>query len=178
MKNQKGITLIALVITIIVLLILAGVSIATLTGDNGLLTRSKDANATNIEATVDEQVRMAIAALRLQIANSAATNASYDARQHAVALAADVLKDLKQTSGKSASGDWAVVATPDTDAEATTDASLLITYAAKDYQNAKNDSAAKIKYAVRINQQTLKISEKMLNYKTTQTDPTAPDPES
>jgi type II secretory pathway pseudopilin PulG len=32
--NNKGITLIALVITIIVLLILAGVSIATLTGDN------------------------------------------------------------------------------------------------------------------------------------------------
>ena len=33
-KNAKGITLIALVITIIVLLILAGVTIATLTGDN------------------------------------------------------------------------------------------------------------------------------------------------
>ena len=33
--NQRGITLIALVITIIVLLILAGVTIATLTGDNG-----------------------------------------------------------------------------------------------------------------------------------------------
>ena len=33
--NQKGITLIALVITIIVLLILAGVTIAMLTGENG-----------------------------------------------------------------------------------------------------------------------------------------------
>lgn len=33
-KNEKGITLIALVITIIVLLILAGVTIATLTGEN------------------------------------------------------------------------------------------------------------------------------------------------
>lgn len=32
--NKKGITLISLVVTIIVLLILAGVSIATLTGDN------------------------------------------------------------------------------------------------------------------------------------------------
>ncbi len=36
-KNQKGITLIALVITIIVLLILAGISINTLFGTNGLL---------------------------------------------------------------------------------------------------------------------------------------------
>ena len=41
-KNRKGITLIALVITIIVLLILAGVTIATLTGDNGILIRAKE----------------------------------------------------------------------------------------------------------------------------------------
>ena len=36
-KHESGITLIALVITIIVLLILAGVAIVTLTGDNGIL---------------------------------------------------------------------------------------------------------------------------------------------
>ncbi len=41
MKNTKGITLIALVITIIVLLILAGVAIATLTGENGILAKAK-----------------------------------------------------------------------------------------------------------------------------------------
>ena len=40
MKNQKGITLIALVITIIVLLILAGVSIAMLTSDGGILNKA------------------------------------------------------------------------------------------------------------------------------------------
>ena len=40
MRNQRGITLIALVITIIVLLILAGVSIAMLTGDNGILSNA------------------------------------------------------------------------------------------------------------------------------------------
>ena len=42
-KNEKGITLIALVITIIILLILAGITLATLTGDNGLFSRSKEA---------------------------------------------------------------------------------------------------------------------------------------
>ena len=42
-ENQKGITLIALVITIIVLLILASVSIAMLTGDNGILTQANNA---------------------------------------------------------------------------------------------------------------------------------------
>ena len=46
-KTSKGITLIALVITIIVLLILAGVSIAMLTGDNGILTKSTEAKQTN-----------------------------------------------------------------------------------------------------------------------------------
>lgn len=43
-NNQKGITLIALVVTIIVLLILAGVSIAMLTGQNGILNRASEAS--------------------------------------------------------------------------------------------------------------------------------------
>ena len=42
-KSNKGITLIALVITIIVLLILAGVTIAALSGDNGILKRAAEA---------------------------------------------------------------------------------------------------------------------------------------
>ena len=41
-KRETGITLIALVISIIVLLILAGVTIAALSGDNGILTRAKE----------------------------------------------------------------------------------------------------------------------------------------
>ena len=46
-NNQKGITLVALVITIIVLLILAGVTIASLSGDNGILNRGKEAKISN-----------------------------------------------------------------------------------------------------------------------------------
>ena len=42
-KEMKGITLIALVITIVVLLILAGVSISLLLGDNGIITKAKEA---------------------------------------------------------------------------------------------------------------------------------------
>ena len=41
--RNKGITLIALVVTIVVLLILAGVSISMLTGDDGIITKSKEA---------------------------------------------------------------------------------------------------------------------------------------
>ena len=54
LKSQKAITLIALVITIIVLLILAAVSIATLTGENGILTRANDAKLETRGASVEE----------------------------------------------------------------------------------------------------------------------------
>lgn len=53
-KKNNGITLIALVITIIVLLILAGVTIATLTGENGILTRATDAK-TNTEVAEEKE---------------------------------------------------------------------------------------------------------------------------
>lgn len=58
MTNNKGITLIALVITIIVLLILAGVSIAMLTGDNGILNQANKAKADTARAEVVERVNM------------------------------------------------------------------------------------------------------------------------
>ena len=60
-KNSKGITLIALVITIIVLLILAGVAIATLTGDNGILGKANDAKTQTEQAKEDENLKIAIA---------------------------------------------------------------------------------------------------------------------
>lgn len=43
LKGQKGITLVALVVTIVVLIILAGVSISLVLGQNGVVTRAKDA---------------------------------------------------------------------------------------------------------------------------------------
>ena len=64
--EEKGITLIALVITIIVLLILAGVSIATLTGENGILTKANDAKDKTQIADVKEQVQMDILAEQME----------------------------------------------------------------------------------------------------------------
>ena len=60
-KNAKGITLIALVITIIVLLILAGVTIATLTGDNGILNQAGKAKDKTTEAESIERVQVEVA---------------------------------------------------------------------------------------------------------------------
>ena len=53
-KTNNGITLIALVITIIVLLILAGVTIATLMGDNGIINQATNAKEETRGATVEE----------------------------------------------------------------------------------------------------------------------------
>ena len=64
--SPKGITLIALVITIIVLLILAGVSIAMLTGDNGILTQAKEAKEANIAGGEKEQIQLAMQSLKLK----------------------------------------------------------------------------------------------------------------
>ena len=57
-NNQRGITLIALVITIIILLILAGVSIALLTGDNGIITQAQKAKEKTEEAKVREEQQL------------------------------------------------------------------------------------------------------------------------
>ncbi len=58
-RRTKGITLIALVITIIVLLILAGVTIAALAGDNGILSRATDAREQTDIAEEKEKVALA-----------------------------------------------------------------------------------------------------------------------
>ena len=64
--NKKGITLIALVVTIIVLLILAGVAIATLTGENGLFVRAKQAKVAQTESDMKESLNLAIQELQVE----------------------------------------------------------------------------------------------------------------
>ena len=60
MIKENGITLIALAITIIILLILAGVTVATLTGDSGLLTKAGQAKNAAEHANLEEEVKLAL----------------------------------------------------------------------------------------------------------------------
>ena len=61
-KNRNsGITLIALVVTIIVLLILAGISISMLSGDNSILNRATQAKNVTGEKQIQEKIRLAVA---------------------------------------------------------------------------------------------------------------------
>ena len=58
LKNKKGITLIALVVTIVVLLILAGVTISLLLDENGIIAKSKDARIGTRASQVEDEVGM------------------------------------------------------------------------------------------------------------------------
>ena len=82
MKNQKGITLVALVITIIVLLILAAVTIAALGGSNGILTNAARAKQENAIGNAKDIVNLTI---------NEATNAYYTST-YATASTSDAAK--------------------------------------------------------------------------------------
>ncbi|MDO4391932.1 MAG: type II secretion system protein [Clostridium sp.] len=58
LKNKKGITLIALVVTIVVLLILAGVTISLLLDENGIIAKSKDARTETRVSQIEDEVGM------------------------------------------------------------------------------------------------------------------------
>ena len=57
-KEMKGITLVALVVTIVVLLILAGVSINLVLGDNGIIAKAKEAQRKSAEASQNDLISM------------------------------------------------------------------------------------------------------------------------
>ena len=65
-ESEKGITLIALVITIIVLLILAAVSIAMLTGENGILKKASTAKEKHQISEAKEKIELALQDLRIE----------------------------------------------------------------------------------------------------------------
>lgn len=114
MKSQKGITLIALVITIIVLLILAGVTIAMLTGENGILNKATGAVSDTEKATAEEAIKMEVynniatneGTFDLNTFTSITTNSDYN---YVVETATSNKKDVTVTGKDSKSiGTWSV----------------------------------------------------------------------
>ena len=89
MRKEKGITLIALVITIIVLLILAGVTIAMLTGDNGILTKTNQAKTNTSKGEAADKINMA---LNAEYANILSDGKMSGASDSAIATADEIAK--------------------------------------------------------------------------------------
>ena len=65
-RNNKAITLIALVVTIVVLLILAGTSIAMLAGENGIIKQAQESKEKNKIAEIEEKVKLAAMAAKTE----------------------------------------------------------------------------------------------------------------
>ena len=164
-KNSKGITLIALVITIIVLLILAGVSIAMLTGENGVLTQANRAKASQIEGQVEEEVKLAVQAAKMYSEEQAVQNsAGFNASENIAKVADKLSTNPGNTAKKSiiavmqedltTSKGYATIEsyTPGTDKESGVAIDGLdgllygikITYNKEDYKKATNNTNAKI----------------------------------
>lgn len=68
-KREKGITLIALVVTIIVLIILAGISINLVLGENGIITKAQQAKGQYEISEIKEKVEMGLAELEVEYIN-------------------------------------------------------------------------------------------------------------
>ena len=152
MKNQKGVTLIALVITIIVLLILAGVSIAMLTGDNGILTQAKSAKISQIEGQVKEEVRLAVQAAKMDAENKAVTTSTgFLADANLGAVETVLVKDLTPTKGYSIAKDES-------------SKKITITYTTPDYKSATNDNNANITVDVTLSGNTFTVGTFNCNY--------------
>lgn len=147
MKNQKGITLIALVVTIVVLLILAGTSIAMLSGENGIITQAKEAQVANVEGDVVEKIDMAYNTIYTIVLSKVSVDKSYDPTDEAAGkeLAETVLSELGITD----------VSLTETPAESNTyiaDDSeksgyvVTYTYTPNDEGNGNDDGTIEIKY--------------------------------
>ena len=65
-RNEKGITLVALVVTIIVLIILAGIAISMTIGENGIFTKAKEAKRLQITAEAKEKIGTEILAAQVE----------------------------------------------------------------------------------------------------------------
>lgn len=74
-KKERGITLVALVVTIVVLLILAGVSISMVLGNNGIVTKAQASQAAQDKAYAKEVVESGLKSVQIDVLTGVKTTA-------------------------------------------------------------------------------------------------------
>ena len=110
MKSNKGITLVALVVTIIVLIILAGISINLILDDNGIITIAKQAKENTELAKVEEETELNEAYKQLETEGAASSdNLPYDSITKLTEFKTAIANAIEETGGVK----------PDTSADAT-----------------------------------------------------------
>ena len=102
LKSQKGVTLIALVTIIIVLLILAGISVAMLTGDNGIIDHAQEAKHENSVGEDKDIIKSSFSAAEMSLLKKADGK-----REHLIdaeSLQTQILADMHIESGVTVTG--------------------------------------------------------------------------
>ena len=153
MKKQKGITLIALVITIIVLLILAGVTIYMLTGPNGVITNSQKAKLENIEKGAIEKINLGLNGIKTEILAQLADDPTYDP------TSVENAKKLEEqgVTGIEIKDGYAIAPTPAVEKTTT----ITITFTTDEYQKLKkslegnNQENAKVEGSINLENNTI-----------------------
>ena len=97
-KKERGITLVALVVTIVVLLILAGVSISMVLGNNGLVTKASDTQDAQNKAYAEDIIESALKTVQIK----SLTNTLPSGKKANVSYVCEVIK------GKSSSSDFSM----------------------------------------------------------------------
>lgn len=98
LKNRKGITLIALVVTILVLLILAGVTITTLMGDNGIINQTASAKDKTRRAAAEEVANLGYLNAQVDVHVNGTTNGGLQGAVDALKAEKYTVKDANATS--------------------------------------------------------------------------------
>lgn len=93
-RNQKGVTLISLVITIVVMLIIAGAAIATLGGDNGLITRARMSRYSSTEAEVIERMTTGFNTVFAEVSTRTAIEVGHQPSAHKFEYVPLLIEDL------------------------------------------------------------------------------------
>ena len=101
-KKERGITLVALVVTIVVLLILAGVSISMVLGNNGIVTKAQASQAAQDKAYAKEVVESGLKSVQIDVLTGVKTTAGVDDVVTAIGdsnfVAGTVVNTVKYTS--------------------------------------------------------------------------------
>ena len=96
MKKENGITMITLVVTIIVLIILAGVSITTLLGDNGIITKAKQTRQNILYAGQEEQEQLNQLFWEMEQGGNYTEDEENDKKDQMIELLQKQVEELKQ----------------------------------------------------------------------------------
>lgn len=125
LRQEKGITLVALIVTIIILIILAGVTIASLGDkDHGILKETTDAKVLNAYNSASEQANLAYSTIKGKVMMESVKDSSYDARKAAniQGFIDDIPNDLPGKNGFTFAVDQTVTK------EGTTDVTTPVIY--------------------------------------------------